>query len=342
MFSQPSPVISIDFLPFRFLCVRTSTIMTWAWKETKYSFVQRCCLRILKCGPIPKHVGFIMDGNRRYANKKNMACSAGHAQGFLKLSEALSWCRDFGVEELSVYAFSIENFKRKQSEVNFLFQLASNKLQELLDKRDELKENGVCVRVIGNLSLLPPDIQILASEVMLITRCNTKAVLNIYMAYTGRDDLSQAIERIRTGVVDKLILPDDIDTQLLSSCLHSRLSRPLDLLIRTSGEVRLSDFLVWSAATSGTVHKFVSNFWPEFSFWEFAQSILYYQLSNTYLSRLHLSIPAAESFSSTTSGDKDHANRVQRFLDSVDQAYWKQLESLTCSTSRCLGEIVRG
>lgn len=76
----------------------------------------------------------------------------------------------------------------------------------------------------------------------------------------------------------------DIDTQLLSSCLHSRLSRPLDLLIRTSGEVRLSDFLVWSAATSGTVHKFVSNFWPEFSFWEFAQSILYYQLSNTYLS----------------------------------------------------------
>lgn len=91
MFSQPSPVISIDFLPFRFLCVRTSTIMTWAWKETKYSFVQRCCLRILKCGPIPKHVGFIMDGNRRYANKKNMACSAGHAQGFLKLSEVSSY-----------------------------------------------------------------------------------------------------------------------------------------------------------------------------------------------------------------------------------------------------------
>ncbi|VDP87776.1 unnamed protein product [Echinostoma caproni] len=198
--------------------------MTWVCREPQYNFIQRCCMRILKCGPIPKHVGFIMDGNRRYADRKNLPCSDGHTHGFLKL-----WCKDFGVEELSVYAFSIENFKRKQSEVTFLFQLASEKLQELLSKR-------FCFRLSS---------------------------------------------------IDVFAIPfgfSDIDPQLLSGCLHSRMSRPLDLLIRTSGEVRLSDFLVWSAATSGTVHKFVGDFWPDFSFWEFAQAILYYQLANTYLS----------------------------------------------------------
>ncbi|TPP57644.1 Ditrans polycis-polyprenyl diphosphate synthase ((2E 6E)-farnesyl diphosphate specific) [Fasciola gigantica] len=170
------------------------------------------------------------------------------------------------------------------------------------------------------------------------------------MAYTGREDLSKAVERIRTGVIDELIHPNDIDPQLLSGCLYSRLSRPLDLLIRTSGEVRLSDFLVWSAATSGTVHKFVNDFWPNFSFWEFAQAILYYQLSSTYLSRLRVQVPTATWFDRTTVNDEDHSCRVQRFLDSVDRAYWKQLEMVTCSaielgersTQRCFGESVRG
>ncbi|KAA3672363.1 ditrans,polycis-polyprenyl diphosphate synthase [Paragonimus westermani] len=201
---------------------------------------------LIKYGPIPEHIAIIMDGNRRFAATNRMKTSDGHLQGFSKLSETLRWCKDLGVKELTVFAFSVENFNRSSEEVSFLLQLAADKLSELLEKIEDLCADGICVRLIGNLSTLPTRIQRLGSELMLKTRHNTKSILNVCMAYSSQDELTESIEHIRAGVRDKLIYPSDISPELLSGCLYTRLSRPLDLLIRTSGE-RLTS----SAQSSG-------------------------------------------------------------------------------------------
>uniref|UniRef100_A0A0X3PTA0 Alkyl transferase n=1 Tax=Schistocephalus solidus TaxID=70667 RepID=A0A0X3PTA0_SCHSO len=180
--------------------------MSWYDREYKYSFIQKFALNVLKQGVLPKHVAFIMDGNRRFAANRGLLKSEGHRYGFSKLTETITWCHDLGITEVSVYAFSIENFKRPESEVNFLMNLAAEKFQEFIDKNDELTERGVCVRVIGNLSLLPPVVRRLAAQVMLLTRHNTKATLNILLAYATRDELTHAAESIRLGVQEGVLL----------------------------------------------------------------------------------------------------------------------------------------
>ncbi|VDN15372.1 unnamed protein product [Dibothriocephalus latus] len=191
--------------------------MSWYNREYKYSLIQKFALNVLKQGVLPKHVAFIMDGNRRFAANRGLQKSEGHRSGFSKLTETITWCHDLGINEVSVYAFSIENFKRPESEVNFLMNLAAEKFREFIDKNDELTEHGVCVRVIGNLSLLPPEVRRLAAQVMLLTRHNTnlvvlqmphycfRATLNILLAYTTRDELTHAVESIRLGVQEGVI-----------------------------------------------------------------------------------------------------------------------------------------
>ncbi|XP_071742954.1 dehydrodolichyl diphosphate synthase complex subunit DHDDS [Lepeophtheirus salmonis] len=136
--------------------------MSWIPEEGKtpvYSWWERLLLSILRTGSLPRHVAFIMDGNRRFARKSKVELIKGHSSGFDKLSETLFWCRDLGIEEVSVYAFSIENFKRPQHEVNDLLDLARSKFQKLFSEIHRLAEKGVRVQVIGNLALLPEDLQ---------------------------------------------------------------------------------------------------------------------------------------------------------------------------------------
>ncbi|VDP20612.1 unnamed protein product [Schistosoma margrebowiei] len=219
--------------------------MTWTRSEVQYGILQKLCLHAIKYGPIPKHVAFIMDGNRRFADSKMLKKSDGHLHGFTKLSETLQWCRDIGIEEVSIFTFSIDNFNRSHEEVSFLMNLAEEKLQELLDN---------------------------------------KSILNICMAYNSRNDITNAMEIVRLGVKEGKIIPSDITQELLSKCLYTRLSKPLDLLIRTSGEIRLSDFLTWQALENDTIYKFINNYWPEFSWWDFLSSIIHYQMSYLQLS----------------------------------------------------------
>ncbi|XP_051575382.1 dehydrodolichyl diphosphate synthase complex subunit DHDDS-like isoform X2 [Myxocyprinus asiaticus] len=216
--------------------------MSWI-RETELRLLERLTANILKAGPMPKHVAFIMDGNRRYAQKRHVERQEGHTQGFDKLAETLRWCLNLGIHEVTVYAFSIENFKRSREEVDGLIELARQKFSRLLTEQENLEKHGVCIRVLGDLTLLPEDLQQIIAKAVVSTRAHN----------------------------------NDVSEALLSQCLYSSNSPNPDLLIRTSGEVRLSDFLLWQ--TSYSCLAFQSVLWPEYSFWNLCEAILQYQLS---------------------------------------------------------------
>ncbi|KAF3428535.1 hypothetical protein E2986_06528 [Frieseomelitta varia] len=248
--------------------------MSWI-RDNALNWFQRLAIRILRTGHIPKHVAFIMDGNRRYASKTGIEKIEGHTKGFDKFAETLQWCTDLGIQEVTFYAFSIENFKRKQEEVNGLLNLAEQKFQRLLDEKDKIRKHGLCVRIIGNLSLLPQNIQELIAETMILTKEHNKGFLNIAFAYTSRDEITRAIKDVIEGVQNGDILSEDIDENLIFNCLYTNYSPNPDLLIRTSGEVRFSDFLMWQI--SNTCIYFTNVLWPEFNLWELLNAIFYYQ-----------------------------------------------------------------
>ncbi|XP_034172312.2 dehydrodolichyl diphosphate synthase subunit isoform X1 [Osmia lignaria lignaria] len=248
--------------------------MSWI-KDSTLNWFQLLLMKILSTGHIPKHVAFIMDGNRRYASKNGMEKLDGHSKGFDKFAETLQWCKDLGVQEVTFYAFSIENFKRQEEEVKGLLNLAEEKFHSLLGEKDKIRKYGLRVRIIGNLSLLPLKLQELIAETMIFTKEHNKAFLNIAFAYTSRDEITRAIKDVIEGVQTGDILSEDIDEDLISNCLYTNNSPNPDLLIRTSGEVRFSDFLMWQI--SSTCIYFTNILWPEFNVWDFLNAIFYYQ-----------------------------------------------------------------
>lgn len=251
--------------------------MSWI-KEGELNFIERIAANVLKAGPMPKHVAFIMDGNRRFARKKNMDRQEGHMQGFNKLAETLRWCKHLDIQEVTVYAFSIENFKRTEDEVDGLMELARQKFLRLLDEMDNLKKHEVCIRVLGDLNMLPLDLQQLIAKAVIATKNHNKCFLNVCFAYTSRYEITNAVREMAWGVEKGLIKASDVSELLLSECLYSYNSPNPDLLIRTSGEVRLSDFLLWQTSHSCIV--FQSVLWPEYTFWNLCEAIIQYQLNH--------------------------------------------------------------
>ncbi|KAK2727457.1 hypothetical protein QYM36_008074 [Artemia franciscana] len=213
---------------------------------------------------------------------------------FDTLSRTLDWCRHIGIKEVTVYTFSIENFKRSKEEVNELMALAKNKFEELLKEKERVKENGIRIKVIGNISLLPEDLQRLIARVHLMTAGNDRAILNIAMAYTSKEEMTHAMEEIFWGTREDLLVPSDVDDDLINQCLYTWESNHPDLLIRTSGEVRLSDFMLWQTAYS-CLH-FSSVLWPEYSFWELTKAILHYQVVHPTIQLSSDKIPTFEEF----------------------------------------------
>jgi ditrans,polycis-polyprenyl diphosphate synthase len=261
--------------------------MTW-FSEDKRTWSQKLFGEILKSGPLPKHVAIIMDGNRRYAKSRNIKKIEGHISGFEKLVEALNWCFCMDIKEVSVYAFSIENFKRSPDEVNALFDLAREKFQRLLDEKEKLDEMGVCVRIFGDLTLLPPDLRQILAKVINTTRHHKSLFMNVCLAYTSREEMTMSIKDICSGVKNKKIEISDINEDLIDKCLYTSNSLDLDLLVRTSGEVRLSDFLLWQSNISAIA--FIKRMWPEFSVWNFYMGILHYQLNYEYITKIKASV----------------------------------------------------
>jgi len=258
-----------------------STLTTLA--QSAYSYLSTSLedfiITILKHGAIPRHVAFIMDGNRRYARKLGVQTGVGHYRGFDKLEEMLELCLKLGVETVTVYAFSIENFKRSEEEVTLLMGLAKEKLTMLCDKSDLVRDYDVRIRILGDLSLLPSDVREVMDHAMEMTASHKRALLNVCFPYTSRDELRLAVSRVVKGVHSGQIQLDDVDEVTLESCLMTAGSPDLDLLIRTSGEVRLSDFLLWQASAPGCQVHFIDAFWPEFSKRQMLMILLSYQTS---------------------------------------------------------------
>lgn len=219
---------------------------------------------------IPKHVGFIMDGNRRFARKSGMPVSDGHEAGFFSMSRVLELCYASGVDTCTVYAFSIENFKRSASEVDALMKLAHQRIRQLCEHGELAHKYGVRVRVIGDLSLLDQDLLEEIAETTKLTQHNSRATLNICFPYTGREEIlhsmKETIEECNsTGDMKRRkITISDIDETVLDSNLYTGKLPPLDLMIRTSGICRFSDFMIWQVCNRGTHVELVDCLWPEF------------------------------------------------------------------------------
>ncbi|XP_018310676.1 dehydrodolichyl diphosphate synthase complex subunit DHDDS [Mycetomoellerius zeteki] len=157
-------------------------MMSWL-KERILNWFQFLALRIIKAGEVPKHVAFIMDGNRRYI-KKQGGKERRHVKGCDKLFEMTNHCKNLGITEITFYTFSIENFKRSKEEVDELMDFLKQKFKYYIEEKEELMNDGICIRVIGNLSLVPEDLYKVIAEIMIITRENNEIVYNFALAYT--------------------------------------------------------------------------------------------------------------------------------------------------------------
>src|SRR3989344_5353195 len=216
---------------------------------------------------IPKHIGIIMDGNRRYAKEHTMQAWKGHEAGARKLEDLFEWCKQFGVEELTLYAFSIENFKRTKQEVDYLMRLFKQEFERIYAK-DEIDEK---IKFIGRLEMFPTNVYDSMKKLMDKTQQNNFPV-NFAMAYDGRAEIVDAVKKIAELVKKGKILPETIDEKTIEDNLYLQ-SKP-DLIIRTSGEQRISGFLLWQA--SYAEFYFSKKMWPEFGINDLANAIKEY------------------------------------------------------------------
>lgn len=277
------------------------------------SLMESFIMKILKVGEIPSHVAFIMDGNRRFARKSGDPPIKGHEMGFKKLAQTLKWCHDLNIKEVTVYAFSIENYKRSEDEVQGLMELSRQRFRQIIKEKDKFKEHGVRIRVLGDLGLLPQDLQELISQAMEVTKENSNCTLNVALSYTSRRELSQAIKIAAQAVKDGRLKSEDITDDLLERCLYTRFSKSTDLLIRTSGEVRLSDFLLWQSSWSVTY--FTSILWPDFTLKHLMAGIFYYQRNKRKIEWSRNSIIDKSDTKISDHSDKDE--RIAKFIQEL-------------------------
>ncbi|MFN6565980.1 di-trans,poly-cis-decaprenylcistransferase [Nostoc minutum NIES-26] len=226
----------------------------------------------LKRELLPKHVAVIMDGNGRWAKLQGLPRIMGHKRGVDALKDLLRCCRDWGIQALTAYAFSTENWKRPQEEVDFLMTLFQRVLRQELR---EMVEENVQIQFVGNLHALPRSLQAEISRSMEATKNNRGIRFSVATNYGGRQEILQACRAIAKKVQQGLLQPDEIDEEVFERHLYTAGITDPDLLIRTSGEMRLSNFLLWQMAY-GEIY-ITDTLWPDFDRTEFHQALCAYQ-----------------------------------------------------------------
>lgn len=271
---------------------------------------QQLLLSTLSLGPIPRHIAFVMDGNRRWARTSHHSIQHGHLTGFATLKSVLEVCLNLdGLDTVTVYAFAIDNFRRSEAEVSTLMQIAKTRLIELAGHGELIARYSVRVRIAGRKDLLPADVREAVERMENMTKHNTRATLNICMPYASRDEITGAartcldrklrhVERAAVAAQAQQIaqnnshsslhhLLDDIDFSISAQDLEHNMqlahSPPLDILVRTSGVSRLSDFMLWQCTDSTHLH-FVDKFWPQFGLVDLIPIILEWQRQQWSLS----------------------------------------------------------
>ncbi len=231
--------------------------MTWIKEQSDED--KNIQSQIKTLGNLPKHLAVIMDGNGRWALEKGLTRTEGHREGIESVRDIVKASSQLGIEYLTLYAFSIENWKRPTSEVSVLMKLLEHFLKAELN---DLHKNNVRFFTIGKTSSLPKNIQNLLYTAMEKTKENTGLTLTLALSYSGRWDIVRAVQMIALDVRRGKVSPEDLSDELFASYLQtSKLPDP-DLLIRTSGEMRLSNFLLWELAYSEIY--ITDKFWPEF------------------------------------------------------------------------------
>ncbi|MCL7417126.1 MAG: polyprenyl diphosphate synthase [Halalkalicoccus sp.] len=224
----------------------------------------------------PTHVAVIQDGNRRYARKQGAETSDGHRAGARTTERVLNWCEELGIEELTLYAFSTENLERPREEREALYDLLCEKLREFADA-ERVHEGGVRIRAIGDLSLLPERVQEAARYAEERTRGYDTFVLNIALAYGGRAELLGVARDVARAVEAGGLQPGEIDAETIDCQLYDDELRDVDLIIRTGGDERTSNFLPWHANGNEAAVFFCAPYWPEFSKVDFLRAVRTYQ-----------------------------------------------------------------
>lgn len=225
-------------------------------------------------GPVPKHIAIIMDGNRRFARELGIEPTKGHLRGKDKLEEVTDWCLEVDVKILTVFAFSTENLKRKSEEIDWLMKLFADNFRRAGDD-ERAHKYGIKVRAIGQRSLLPKEVQDAIAYAEEKTKDYDNYLFNIAVAYGSREEMLQAIRNIAEDVKNGKLDSEKINEKVFSTYLYTGDLPDPDLVLRTSGEERVSNFLLWQLAYSELY--FADIYWPGFRKVDFLRAIRSYQ-----------------------------------------------------------------
>jgi len=227
-------------------------------------------------GEGPTHVGIIQDGNRRYARKQGAETPEGHRAGASTSEQVLNWCEELDISELTLYAFSTENFDRPPKEREPLFDIIESKLYELADS-ERVHDAEVCIRALGEIQRLPERVQAAIKYAETETNQYSSFRLNVALAYGGRNELLRAARDVTAAVEAGELSPEEVDVETVESHLYRQPIRDVDLIIRTGGDERTSNFLPWHANGNEAAVYFCAPYWPEFSKVDFLRGIRTYE-----------------------------------------------------------------
>ncbi len=221
---------------------------------------------------IPQHIAIIMDGNGRWAKKRGLLRTKGHQNGVKAVRNAIEACDTLGVPYLTLYAFSSENWNRPKSEVSMLMNLLISTLRKEVN---EFNKNNIRLNIIGDIKSLPSKVQKELQEALALTKNNTKATLTVALSYGSQAEIIEAVKTIAALVKENQLTLDTITKETIEANLHTHDLPPVDLLIRTSGEQRISNFLLWQIAYAELY--FTHILWPDFQKEDLYEAVLSYQ-----------------------------------------------------------------
>lgn len=249
-------------------------------KNMLYKGYERLLIDEVLEKPLPKHIAIIMDGNRRYAEKIGEETLIGHSHGIDALEKALDWGKEIGIRQLTAYAFSTENFNRTEEERRYLLEMMKKKFEQVCSD-ERVHKNKVRVRLVGDLSLLPPELLKAVRKAEKSTESYNEYFLDVAIAYGGRQEIVDTARILAEKVKSGELNSEDITEDVISDHLYSS-SEPIqtdvDLIIRTGGEIRTSNFLPWQASGNECAAYFCAPYWPEFRKIDFLRAIRTYQM----------------------------------------------------------------
>ena len=249
--------------------------MSFKASNPAYVLYERLLKREVLAGSPVEHIAIIQDGNRRYAMRMGISKALGHSHGAETAEKVSDWCLELGIKHLTLYSFSTENFNRDENEKRYLFDLIKRKFQELYDSA-KIHNNHVRVRAIGRIDQLPSDLQEAISRVEDATSGYSRLYFNVALAYGGQCELVDAARALARRVKDRKLRAEDLNEDLVAQYLYPHGGVPVpkvDLIIRTGGEFRTSNFLPWQANGNECAAYFCAPYWPEFRKIDFLRAI---------------------------------------------------------------------